>query len=43
MASDFSILKFKYLSKLILWHGRLAYKNTAVMTQYMMHRGHIIS
>lgn len=43
LASDFSILKFKYLSKLLLWHGRLAYKNTSVMAQFVIHRGLVIS
>ena len=43
LASDYSILKFKYLSKLVLWHGRLAYKNTSVMAQFVIHRGLIIS
>ena len=43
LASDFSILKFKHLSRLVLWHGRLAYKNTAVMAQFVIHRGLIIS
>ena len=43
LASDYSILKFKYLSKLVLWHGRLSYKNTAVMAQFVIHRGLIIS
>lgn len=43
LASDFSILKFKYLSKLLLWHGRLAYKNTSLMSQFVIHRGLIIS
>ena len=43
LASDFSILKFKDLSKLLLWHGRLAYKNTSVMAQFVIHRGLIIS
>lgn len=43
LASDFSILKFKHLSKLLLWHGRLAYKNTSVMAQFVIHRGLIIS
>ena len=27
----------------MLWHGRLAYKNTAVMAQFVIHRGLIIS
>lgn len=43
LASDFSLLKFKYISKLLLWHGRLAYKNTSVMSQFVIHRGLIIS
>lgn len=43
LASDYSILKFKYLSKLVLWHGRLSYKNTSVMAQFVIHRGLIIS
>ena len=43
LASDYSILKFKHLTKLVLWHGRLSYKNTAVMAQFVIHRGLIIS
>jgi phospholipid-translocating ATPase len=43
LASDFSILKFKYLSKLVLWHGRLSYKNTAIMAQFFIYRSLIIS
>lgn len=43
LASDFSILKFKYLSKLLLWHGRLSYKRAAVMSQFVIHRGLMIS
>jgi|JI6StandDraft_1071083.scaffolds.fasta_scaffold01364_23 phospholipid-translocating ATPase len=43
LASDFSILKFKHLSKLLLWHGRLSYKNTSLMSQFVIHRGLIIS
>ncbi len=43
LASDFSIMKFKYLSKLLLWHGRLSYKNTSLMSQFVIHRGLIIS
>lgn len=31
LASDFSIMKFKDLSTLLLWHGRLAYKRSSVM------------
>jgi phospholipid-translocating ATPase len=36
-------MKFKHLSQLLLWNGRLAYKNTAVMAQFVIHRGLIIS
>jgi phospholipid-translocating ATPase len=31
LASDFSILKFKYLNMLLLWHGRLSYKRSAML------------
>ena len=31
LASDYSILKFKYVKDLLLWHGRLAYTRTSVM------------
>ena len=43
LASDYSLLKFKHLTKLILWHGRLSYKNTSVMAQFVIHRGLILS
>lgn len=43
LASDFSITKFKHLAKLLLYHGRNAYKRTAVMSQFVIHRGMIIS
>lgn len=43
LASDFSILRFKDVGPLLLWHGRLAYKRTSVMAQFVMHRGLIIS
>jgi len=43
LASDFSIEKFKYLNKLLLWHGRLSYKRSATLSQFVIHRGLIIS
>ena len=43
LASDFSILKFKHLTNLLLWHGRNSYKRGAVMAQFVIHRGLIIS
>lgn len=32
LASDFSITEFGNLRKLILWHGRLSYKRSAVLS-----------
>ncbi|TNV85311.1 hypothetical protein FGO68_gene5532 [Halteria grandinella] len=43
LASDFSINQFSYLRRLILWHGRLSYKRSAVLSQFVIHRGLIIS
>jgi phospholipid-translocating ATPase len=43
LASDFSILEFGYLRNLILWHGRLSYKRSSVLSQFVIHRGLIIS
>jgi phospholipid-translocating ATPase len=43
LASDFSIDRFKDLKHLILWHGRNSYKRGAVMAQFVIHRGLIIS
>jgi phospholipid-translocating ATPase len=43
LAADFSILEFKCLKLLLLWHGRLSYKRSAVLAQFVIHRGLIIS
>lgn len=43
MASDFSIPKFRYLNVLLLWHGRLSYKRSACLSQFVIYRGLIIS
>eukprot|EP00357_Protocruzia_adherens_P031457 CAMPEP_0114996734 /NCGR_PEP_ID=MMETSP0216-20121206/14491_1 /TAXON_ID=223996 /ORGANISM="Protocruzia adherens, Strain Boccale" /LENGTH=1088 /DNA_ID=CAMNT_0002361003 /DNA_START=179 /DNA_END=3445 /DNA_ORIENTATION=+ len=43
LASDFSITEFKYLSRLLLWHGRLSYKRSSIISQFVIHRGLIIS
>lgn len=32
LAADFSINEFKYLKKLILWHGRMSYKRSSVLS-----------
>ena len=41
--ADYSILEFNYLDTLLLWWGRLAYKNTSQMSNFIIHRGLIIS
>lgn len=43
LASDFSITQFKHLTKLIFWHGRLSYKRTALLSQFICHRGMLIA
>jgi phospholipid-translocating ATPase len=43
LASDFSLTKFGDLKKLILWHGRLSYRRSAILSQFVFHRGLIIS
>lgn len=43
LASDFSLQKFGDLKKLILWHGRLSYTRSSVLSQFVFHRGLIIS
>lgn len=43
MAADFSILEFRVIKLLILWHGRLSYVRSSVLAQFVIHRGLIIS
>ena len=43
LAADFSINEFRSLKLLLLWHGRLSYKRSAVLSQFVIHRGLIIS
>jgi phospholipid-translocating ATPase len=43
LASDFSVTKFNTILKLTLWHGRLAYMRTALLTNFIFHRGLIVS
>lgn len=43
LAADFSVDKFHYLLKLLLWHGRNLYKRSAKLLQFIIHRGLIIS
>ena len=43
LAADYSIKEFRSLKLLVLWHGRLSYKRSAVLSQFIIHRGLIIS
>mmetsp|Transcript_12204 Transcript_12204/g.23149 ORF Transcript_12204/g.23149 Transcript_12204/m.23149 type:complete len:995 (+) Transcript_12204:1129-4113(+) len=43
LASDFSVTEFKSLNMLLLWHGRLSYKRTAKLAQFIFHRGLILA
>ena len=43
LAADYSIKEFKSLNMLILWFGRIAYKNTSMMSNFIIHRGLIIA
>ncbi|RYE38088.1 MAG: hypothetical protein EOP48_27635 [Sphingobacteriales bacterium] len=43
LSADYSIIKFNHLNRLLLWHGRLSYKRSAMMAHFVIHRGLIIS
>ncbi|KAL9974886.1 hypothetical protein ACROYT_G011986 [Oculina patagonica] len=43
LAADFSITQFRYLGRLLVWHGRNSYKRSAALSQFVIHRGLIIS
>ena len=43
LAADYSIKEFKTLNGLLLWWGRIAYKNTSMVANFVIHRGLIIS
>lgn len=43
LASDFSIMEFRYLKRLLLWHGRLAHQRSAKLSGFVVHRGLVIS
>ena len=43
LAADYSIKEFKSLNILLLWWGRLAYKNTSTLANFVIHKGLIIS
>ena len=43
LAADYSIKEFKSLNILLLWWGRMAYKNTSTLSNFVIHKGLIIS
>eukprot|EP01060_Flectonema_neradi_P005335 TRINITY_DN13533_c0_g1_i2.p1 TRINITY_DN13533_c0_g1~~TRINITY_DN13533_c0_g1_i2.p1 ORF type:complete len:1216 (+),score=261.43 TRINITY_DN13533_c0_g1_i2:203-3850(+) len=43
LAADFSLVKFSHCLRLITWHGRNSYKRSARLSQFVIHRGLIIS
>eukprot|EP00002_Diphylleia_rotans_P019556 TRINITY_DN3778_c0_g2_i9.p1 TRINITY_DN3778_c0_g2~~TRINITY_DN3778_c0_g2_i9.p1 ORF type:complete len:1276 (+),score=258.10 TRINITY_DN3778_c0_g2_i9:70-3897(+) len=43
LAADFSITQFSFICELLLWHGRNSYKRSARLSQFVIHRGLIIS
>ncbi|KAL1115479.1 hypothetical protein AAG570_007509, partial [Ranatra chinensis] len=43
LAADFSISEFSHLARLMLVHGRYSYKRSASLSQFVIHRGLIIS
>ncbi|XP_035212705.1 probable phospholipid-transporting ATPase IIB isoform X2 [Stegodyphus dumicola] len=43
LAADFSVTQFSHIAHLILVHGRYSYKRSAALSQFVIHRGLIIS
>eukprot|EP01059_Diplonema_ambulator_P007653 TRINITY_DN17146_c0_g1_i1.p1 TRINITY_DN17146_c0_g1~~TRINITY_DN17146_c0_g1_i1.p1 ORF type:complete len:1140 (+),score=434.95 TRINITY_DN17146_c0_g1_i1:152-3421(+) len=43
LAADYSLVKFCHCLRLITWHGRNSYKRSARLSQFVIHRGLIIS
>ncbi|AET39401.1 aminophospholipid-translocating P4-type ATPase NEO1 Ecym_4340 [Eremothecium cymbalariae DBVPG len=43
LVADYSITQFCHLTKLLLWHGRNSYKRSAKLSQFVIHRGLLIS
>jgi phospholipid-translocating ATPase len=43
LAADFSMTSFSHLGRLLLVHGRNSYKRSASLSQFVIHRGLIIS
>ncbi|XP_057382433.1 probable phospholipid-transporting ATPase IIB isoform X4 [Balaenoptera acutorostrata] len=43
LAADFSVPQFKHIGRLLMVHGRSSYKRSAALSQFVMHRGLVIS
>merc|ERR1712038_1988210 len=43
LASDFSLTQFSHIGRLLLVHGRNSYKRSASLSQFVIHRGLIIT
>ena len=43
LAADFSVTQFSFLTRLLLWHGRNSYERSSKLSQFVIHRGLIIS
>jgi len=43
LAADFSINQFNDIARLLFWHGRLSYIRTALLGQFVVHRGLIVA
>ncbi len=43
LAADFSLIQFCHISRLLLVHGRNSYKRSASLSQFVIHRGLIIT
>jgi len=43
LAADFSLTQFSHIGRLLIWHGRNSYKRSASLSQFVIHRGLIIS
>ena len=43
LAADFSLTQFSHVARLLLVHGRHSYKRSASLSQFVIHRGLIIT
>ena len=43
LAADYALSQFSNISRLLFWHGRLSYMRTATLSQFIVHRGLIVS